>query len=223
MPALAVYGLYQSTQLWTAGYKKTAAVTAALSLTGLRAPIVNPAIRDFIQVESAAARQEAVNQAALATRAAIRTRVEASLAESAAARASSKFDDPVNGLPTREWPPFPGTIDQVETDTVLAPGTLVDRFGPPRGSFLSPFGTSYGARALKPGTMRDTYYVYEVLRPLPVKDGVVRPWFGEAGEGEQYRLDTIDGVRRSPSVLTTGELPYLKEIYRGKYWDYPGH
>lgn len=83
---------------------------------------------------------------------------------------------------------------------------------------MSPIETNYGARALKPGTLADDYYVYEVLRPLPVKAGDIRPWFGEVGNGTQYRLDPIDGARRSPATLTTGDNPYLKEIYRGKYW-----
>lgn len=160
------------------------------------------------------------NSAGDLSQAAIRSRVEANLAESAAARASSNFNMPRVGLPAREWPPFPGSINQVENDFMLLPGTKIDRFGPPQGTFLSPIGTSYSARALKPGTMANDYYVYEVLRPLPVKAGEVRPWFSESGGGMQYRLDAVDGVRRSPSTLTTGDNPYLKEVFKGKYWTY---
>jgi len=65
--------------------------------------------------------------------------------------------------------------------------------------------------------MADDYYVYEVIRPLPVKAGEVRPWFSETGGGTQYRLNEIDGIRRSPSTLTKGEEPYLREIFKGKY------
>ena len=75
-------------------------------------------------------------------------------------------------------------------------------------------------RALKPGTARESYYVYEVLEPLTVKAGKVKPWFGEVGNGLQYRLDPINGVRRSPQTLTRGKNPILREIYRGKYWQY---
>jgi hypothetical protein len=150
-------------------------------------------------------------------KAATRARVEKNLAESAAARASSKFNAPKTGLTNREWPPFPGSVNQIENDLILPPGTKIDRFGPPQGTFLSPTGTSYSARALKPGTMADDYYVYEVIRPLPVKAGEVRPWFSETGGGTQYRLNEIDGIRRSPSTLTKGEEPYLREIFKGKY------
>lgn len=154
------------------------------------------------------------------SQAAIRARVETNVAKSAAARASSNFNAPKSGLPDREWPPFPGSVNQIEHDIVLQPGTRIDRFGAPQGTFLSPAGTSYSARALKPGTMADDYYVYEVLRPLPVKAGEVRPWFGESGGGTQYRLDAIDGVRRSPSTLTSGENPYLREVFKGKFGAY---
>jgi len=121
---------------------------------------------------------------------------------------------------SNEWPQYPGTVSLVEGDFTLLPGSLIDRFGPPRGAFLSPEGTSYSARALKPGTMRDDFYVYEVLQPLTVKAGEVKPWFGEVGNGVQFRLDSIDGIRRSPSTLTNGDNQILKEVYRGKYWDY---
>ncbi|MBN3005493.1 TNT domain-containing protein [Chromobacterium alkanivorans] len=154
------------------------------------------------------------------SQATIRAQVESNLAESAAARSSSSFKTPKVGLPDKEWPPFPGSVNQVEHDFVLLPGAVIDRFGPPQGSFLSPVRTSYSARALKPGTMADDYYVYEVLRPLPVKAGEVRPWFSESGGGMQYRLDAIDGARRSPFTLTKGNNPYLKEIFKGKYWNY---
>lgn len=121
---------------------------------------------------------------------------------------------------SKEWPQYPGTLGLIEGDFTLLPGTLIDRFGPPRGSFLSPEGTPYSARAIKPGAMRDDYYVYEIPEPFTVKAGEVRPWFGEVGEGLQLRLDPVNGVRRSPSTLTTGDNPILKEIYRGKYWEY---
>lgn len=52
--------------------------------------------------------------------------------------------------------------------------------------------------------------MYEVQKPLTVKAGEVLPWFSESGGGIQYRLDSIDGVRRSPATLTQGDDPFLK-------------
>ncbi len=177
------------------------------------------AVREIAAVDAGAAVGGA-NSGGELSLAAIRARVGANQAESAAARASSNFNAPSTGLPAREWPLFPGSVNQIENDFMLLPGATIDRFGPPQGTFLSPVGTSYSARALKPGTMADDYYVYEVLRPLPVKAGEVRPWFSESGGGMQYRLDAIDGVRRSPSTLTTGDNPYLREVFKGKYGAY---
>ena len=151
----------------------------------------------------------------------VRDGILKNLANSRAARESSNFNAPQIGLPSREWPPFPGTLGQVETNQTLLPGMIIDRFGPPQGSFLSPAGTSFSKRALKPGAYANDYHMYEVLRPLNVKAGEVRPWFGEMGHGTQYRLDPIEGVRRSPSTLTSGDYPYLKEIFNGKYWNRP--
>ena len=150
----------------------------------------------------------------------IKDHILANIAESQAARGASNFNAPKIGLASREWPPYPGTINQVEADFTLLPGTLVDRFGPPRGTFLSPVGTSYSERALKPGTMREDYYVYEVLQPLTVKTGEIRAWFGETGNGTQYRLDPIDNIRRTPQTLTSQPNPILKEVYRGKFSEY---
>ena len=153
-----------------------------------------------------------VGDVGAATRAAT---IRANVAESAAARSSSGFDQYV----AREWPPNMGALGE-EVPVVLQPGTIVDRFGSPRGSFLSPEGTSYGSRALKPGTLNQPYTVYAVETPIPVQQATIRPWFGEQGMGTQFRLDSIDGARRSPSTLTSGEAPALREIYSGPYGGY---
>ncbi|MFP3515126.1 RHS repeat-associated core domain-containing protein [Pseudomonas sp. SIMBA_077] len=149
-----------------------------------------------------------------------RASVESNVAQSANARKSSNFNNPKDGLTAREWPPYPGSVGQIEADFTLLPGAKIDRFGSPRGSFLSPEGTGYSERSLKPGTMRDDYYVYEVQKPLTVKAGEILPWFSESGGGVQYRLDFIDNVRRSPATLTQGNAPHLKELFHGKYRDY---
>lgn len=109
---------------------------------------------------------------------------------------------------------------EIEADFTLLPGAKIDRFGSPRGSFLSPEGTGYSERALKPGTLRDDYYVYEVQKPLTVKAGEILPWFSESCGGIQYRLDLIDNVRRSPATLTQGDDPHLKELFQGRFRDY---
>ncbi|ONH57816.1 hypothetical protein CcI49_25580 [Frankia sp. CcI49] len=83
---------------------------------------------------------------------------------------------------------------QVRTTTTLVPGQLIDRFGLPSGSFLSPRGTDYDARSLPPSNLDDTtnpggcnYHVYQVLKPFDVYSGPIRPWFDQPGNGLQYQ------------------------------------
>jgi hypothetical protein len=86
------------------------------------------------------------------------------------------------------WPPnlgFEGSI----THKVLPVGRLLDRYGNPKGSFMSPYGLSYESRALPPGAMAGGYHVYEVIAPLPVKSGNIAPAFGQSGGGIQLLPD----------------------------------
>ncbi|CAH9068530.1 hypothetical protein PSECIP111951_04183 [Pseudoalteromonas holothuriae] len=89
---------------------------------------------------------------------------------------------------TKEWPPHQGFLDGKSHSYVLEPGTLIDRYGSPYGSFTSPQGTSYNARALKPGTDLKPYNVYEVKAPIMVETGTIKPWFGYKGMGTQHLL-----------------------------------
>jgi hypothetical protein len=77
--------------------------------------------------------------------------------------------------------------------TQIATGTLVDRFGSPFGTFLSPAGTPYAMRAIPPSNL-DTYpagaaynyHVYRVATVFTVEAGAIAPWFGQRGGGVQF-------------------------------------
>ncbi|MHA6194734.1 glycohydrolase toxin TNT-related protein [Pseudomonas wadenswilerensis] len=129
------------------------------------------------------------------------------------------FDDPARvaspGFKVyvgKEWPLYPGDLDGSVPFTLL-PGTFIDRFGSDYGSFLSPVGTPYTERSLKPGTSRGAYSVFEVLSPIEVEVATIRPWFGESGMGIQYKLPEGQKVKD----LISSEL---KVVYRGKYGEY---
>jgi hypothetical protein len=70
----------------------------------------------------------------------------------------------------------------------LSPGTMIDRYGGPTGSFASPKGTPFGARALPPESLKKPYLQYEVLKPVEVNSGKAAPWFGQPGMGTQYEF-----------------------------------
>jgi hypothetical protein len=89
-------------------------------------------------------------------------------------------------------------------DATLAPGTMIDRYGFPGGRFLSPVGTSYEARALPYDKAKMPYYRYEVLKPLPAKEGLAVPWFDEPGGGVQYMVE-----KPVQQLISEG---YLKEV-----------
>ena len=73
-------------------------------------------------------------------------------------------------------------------------GMRLDRYGPDSGNFLSPAGTPYEQRSLKPDTNRDDHTVYEVIKALPVVSGQTAAWFGQPGGGVRYFTEGIGNV-----------------------------
>ncbi|KAK4140119.1 uncharacterized protein C8A04DRAFT_32409 [Dichotomopilus funicola] len=99
-----------------------------------------------------------------------------------------------------KYPPHNGfKLTWEPLDVMILPvGSLLDRFGDEGGKFLSPVGVQYRERAIPPGNLatRDAdsaypynYHVYTVIKPLRVLSGRIEPWFGQPGDGVQYKLD----------------------------------
>jgi nicrotizing toxin Mtb-like protein len=86
------------------------------------------------------------------------------------------------------FPPNDGFKGEPQ-DLLLAAGTVLDRYGQPGGTFVSPAGASYESRALPYDQAKMDYYRYEVVRPFTVKAGEAVPWFDQAGGGMQYKTD----------------------------------
>ena len=68
------------------------------------------------------------------------------------------------------------------------PGELVDRYGFGGGKFVSPVGTPFEARSLRPGTENLPLTGFRVLKPIEVNSGGVAPFFGMPGLGTQNEL-----------------------------------
>ncbi len=151
-------------------YAERAAVGAEF-LTGI--PAVATSRPRFGVLEN----ENAVSQAA------IRERVLTNIAESTQARISSNFGR------FNEWPSNNGFVAGASERYTLFPGQLVDRYGSAQGTFGAEFGTSYRARALKPGSDSAPYHAYEVTQPIEVIAGPARAWFGYEGGGIQYKFD----------------------------------
>ncbi|KAK0621692.1 hypothetical protein B0T17DRAFT_618108 [Bombardia bombarda] len=109
--------------------------------------------------------------------------------------------------PTTSWwkyPPNDGfssgnTGLLIQGNITLAAGVLIDRFGSEYGSFVSPAAAPYLQRALPPTNLNTpgddpslpyNYRVYRVMQPIEVLAGPIAPWFGQPGQGVQYRLYT---------------------------------
>lgn len=105
-----------------------------------------------------------------------------------------------NGQGGWRYPPLDGYVigpdyRPVMWTGILGPGTLIDRFGGERGTFLAPDEEAYALRAIPPSNLDDAlapagcnYHVYEVLRPFMIDSGPIAAWFGQPGGGMQYQL-----------------------------------
>ena len=108
------------------------------------------------------------------------------------------------------WPPNSGGYARKPAET-LKVGTIVDRYGYPGGSYVSPIGTPFEKRALPSSSLNKPYRQYEVIKPItPTAESKILPWFGQPGQGTQYKLP------KSVQELLDPNNPYLKEIRNDK-------
>jgi hypothetical protein len=71
----------------------------------------------------------------------------------------------------------------------VAPGTRIDRYGPPTGRYLAAAGTSYEARSLPYDRAKMEYHRYVVVRRFPALIGRTASWFDHRGGAVQYRIE----------------------------------
>ncbi len=91
-----------------------------------------------------------------------------------------------NNKATISWPPNDG-CDGTPVAETLQVGTLIDRFGSEGGTFFSPQGESFGARAVPYVCKQMDYRVYKVIKPLQVKSCNAASWFGYPGGAKQFQ------------------------------------
>ena len=100
------------------------------------------------------------------------------------------WDDEGNPI----WPPNEG-FKGVPEEITLHPGTIIDRYGDPGGSFVAPQGIPFEERSLPPGFINKELHTYEVIADIHgVKAGIAAPWFGQPGGGVQFKLPKPVGV-----------------------------
>lgn len=84
------------------------------------------------------------------------------------------------------WPPDDGCRFPPTAQT-LHVGALIDRFGSEGGTFFSPRGEPYTARAVPYVCRQMDYRVYRVVKPIQVKTCKAAAWFGEPGGAIQFQ------------------------------------
>lgn len=110
-----------------------------------------------------------------------------------------------DGSGALRWPPNDGAAGAI-TPLVLAPGMIIDRYGCEGGTFLSPRGTAFAARALPYVCATAPYFTYRVARPVVAWTAKAAPWFGQKGGATQFQTDAsvrqmlADGVIEAVSA-----------------------
>ncbi|HEY3847861.1 MAG TPA: TNT domain-containing protein [Acetobacteraceae bacterium] len=99
-----------------------------------------------------------------------------------------------------KWPPNNGCAAAPVSET-LAVGTLIDRFGSEGGTFFSPKGESFDARAVPYVCSKMVYTVYRVDKPLHVMDCKAAAWFDEPGGATQFQTDDPAFKLRESSAI----------------------
>jgi Tuberculosis necrotizing toxin len=90
------------------------------------------------------------------------------------------------------YPPNQG-FDGPITARTFAKGDqiMIDRYGEPRGRFVSPAGETYSGRALPPNTNKnERLFTYKIDSDVSLQVGRATHWFGEKGGALQYLLET---------------------------------
>ncbi|ARJ66662.1 hypothetical protein WV31_13765 [Magnetospirillum sp. ME-1] len=93
-----------------------------------------------------------------------------------------------DGSGNLRWPPNDGAAGTI-TPVVLAPGMILDRYGCEGGTFLSPRGAAFSARALPYVCATAPYFTYRVVRPLLAWTAKAAPWFDQKGGATQFQTD----------------------------------
>jgi len=104
---------------------------------------------------------------------------------------------PARGMAAYErviWPPNRGFLGE-PAPCCLLPGTMIDRYGLPTGTFVAPAGTPFSMRSLPMSALNKKLTTYVVRVPIEAQVGPVAPWFGRPGGGLQFELpNTVQGL-----------------------------
>ncbi|WP_143130411.1 TNT domain-containing protein [Paraburkholderia sartisoli] len=88
----------------------------------------------------------------------------------------------------------------------LQPGTLIDRFGNPMGTYTAAAGAPFNTRGLPAGAYDTPYNAYQVASPVTVQQSYVMSWFGST-TGMQFQLPQSVNSLLEQRILAPVSLP----------------
>ncbi|GEM_PF-1689018 len=118
----------------------------------------------------------------------------------------SLFPEWIDAAKQIKWPPRDGCAEVAPVAETIAPGELIDRFGSEGGSFFSPQGQAFAARALPYVCSQMAYTVYRVKQPISVQRCAAAPWFGEPGGATQYKTAEPAQKLREAGMIEVAKL-----------------
>jgi RHS repeat-associated protein len=108
--------------------------------------------------------------------------------------------DPWSGK-IKNYPSNDGFSGSPKSST-LEPKTIIDRYGGETGKYAAPQGTTFNQRSMFGSENNYQLNRYEVVKPLPVLEGRVAPWFFKSGGGVQYKLyNSIKWYRENGYII----------------------
>ena len=110
------------------------------------------------------------------------------------------------------YPPDNGAVKGTQHQIVLPIGTKLDRYGEigANTDFLAEAGTPLAQRALPPGSENRPLVRLEVMKPLPVEQSNIMPWFGQPGMGKQFQTTTGSTGMTVQDLIREGYLRVIK-------------
>lgn len=110
-----------------------------------------------------------------------------------------------------DWPTDDG-FDGKPQEKMLRPGTVVDRYGDEKGSFVSPEDVPFEKRSIPSGFKSKPLKRYIVKKPFIVQSGPATSHFGQPGGATQYKLVDPADTSKKFTLAELIEDKYLEEI-----------
>ena len=98
------------------------------------------------------------------------------------------------------YPPNNG-FNSTPRDSLLMPGSKLQRTGGINGIFVAPINTPTPSLSLPPDKIGAPIINIQVLQPINVQAGTAMPWFNQPGGGTQFLLPASIGELQAQGII----------------------